>query len=104
MVQNADIVYDPFVPQMLASTGGSLLAHYSAALIDSSGAVYMTFKGGEFTGRATWETMTWSVGKLQWRGSELGEVWRVESDWKPVPFGSARYVQKRAAQLSRGSR
>jgi len=35
----ADIIYDPLVPQMLASTGGNLLAHY-AFQIQALGAAY----------------------------------------------------------------
>lgn len=96
----ADIIYDPFVPQMVASSGGNLLAHYAAPLVDSSGAVYMTFKGGQFTSRNTWETMTWSVSKFQWQGAELGQAWRAESDWKPVPFGSPRWEPVFHAALS----
>ena len=41
----ADIVYDPFVEQMKAERGGSLLAHYAVPLVEGP-AVYMVFKSG----------------------------------------------------------
>jgi len=43
----ADIVYDPFVEQEQAESGGELLAHYQATLIDSN-SFYMMEKTGNY--------------------------------------------------------
>ena len=80
----ADIVYDPFVEQMKADSGGDLLAHYAVPLADDSG-VYMVFKSGTYTGFGNWGTLTWSVKKLQWIDGQLQVVWAFDSDWKPEP-------------------
>ncbi len=46
--QLADIVYDPFVPDEQAATGGDLLAHYQVPLIDEED-VFMEFKTGNYS-------------------------------------------------------
>jgi hypothetical protein len=83
----ADIVYDPFVPVELSLTGGVLLAHYQAALIDGDD-VFMEFKGGVYSGLDSWESQRWSVRRHQWddRGKLL-PLWSATSDWTPVPAG-----------------
>ena len=80
----ADIVYDPFVEQMKADRGGSLLAHYAVPLLDGP-AVYMVFKSGVYLGFGFYDSIVWSVKKLQWNGSILEAVWTFDSDWKPEP-------------------
>jgi hypothetical protein len=86
----ADVVYDPFVDQEKADplATGDLLVHYQAPLIDG-GDVYMEFKSGNFTKIKTWETQTWNERRLQWRSGSLATVWNFQSDWKPVPYGTA---------------
>jgi hypothetical protein len=80
----ASVVYDPFVEQMKEETGG-LLAHYAVPLVNDTG-VYMVFKSGVYTGLGSWDSLTWSVKKLQWIGGRLEVVWTFESDWKPEPL------------------
>ena len=81
----ANIVYDPFVPQEMAATGGDLLVHYQVPILDGSD-VYMEFKGGNFTKPDNWETQDWIEKKLTWQGSNLVTVWSYTSTWKPVPY------------------
>jgi hypothetical protein len=82
----ADIEYDPFVEQMKAESGGTLLAHYAVALVDADGAVYMVFKSGTYTGFGNFDSQTWSVKKLVWSGGTLQVLWTFQSDWKPEPI------------------
>ena len=81
----ARVVYDPFVEQMKADSGGSLLAHYAVPLVDSSG-VYMVFKTGTYTGFGNWNSITWTVRKLRWNDGALETAWTFASDWKPEPL------------------
>ena len=66
----------------------SLLAHYSVPLI-SGGAVYMVFKSGAYTGVGSYDSIDWSVKKLEWINGQLQAVWTFETDWKPVPLALA---------------
>jgi hypothetical protein len=88
----ADIVYDPFVPQEKApgNGDGDLLIHYQTPLVDGNN-VYMEFKTGTYTSITTWESQTWNEKKLSWVGGNLVEQWNFQSDWKPVPYGSASW-------------
>jgi hypothetical protein len=78
------LVYDPFVDEMKAETE-SLFAHYSVPLI-REGAIYMVFKSGTFTGFGNFDSIDWSVKKLEWIGGRLQTVWTFETDWKPEPL------------------
>ncbi|MCA1582134.1 MAG: hypothetical protein LC796_12255 [Acidobacteria bacterium] len=93
----ADFVYDPFVRQSTAESGGSLLAHYPVPLLDGPD-VYMGAKTGTYVscsppgsrqpapcGPAAWDRQIWNVQKLRWTGTSLAPVWRFETDWKPEP-------------------
>lgn len=82
-----DIVYDPFVAQEQAETGGDLLVHYQAPLIDGND-VYMEFKAGNFTHTQNWESQDWLEKRLSWQNGQLVQIWSFTSDWKPVPFAS----------------
>jgi hypothetical protein len=84
-------VYDPFVPQEMADplTDNDLLVHYQVPLIDGND-VYMEVKSGQYTGLQNWETQIWNERKLHWMGGHLNTVWNFQSDWKPVPFGTAQ--------------
>ena len=88
----ADIVYDPFVAQEKAPENGDgdLLIHYQTPLVDGNN-VYMEFKTGTYTSINTWETQIWNEKKLSWVGGNLVEQWNFQSDWKPVPYGSASW-------------
>lgn len=88
----ANIVYDPFVDQEKAPENGDgdLLVHYQTPLVDGND-VYMEFKTGTYTSITTWETQIWNEKKLSWVGGNLVEQWNFQSDWKPVPFGSASW-------------
>src|SRR6185503_12780464 len=63
------IVYDPFVADQMAATGGNLLVHYQVPIVDGND-VYMEFKSGTFTGRATWETQDWLEKRLSWQNGQ----------------------------------
>ena len=79
----ADLVYDPFSPDEQASSGGSLLVHFQAPLVEA-GDVVMMFKTGTFTPN-NWNTQVWNVRLMRLGFDELVEVWAQESDWKPAP-------------------
>ena len=78
-------IYDPLVAPMKEEQG-VLLAHYSVPLI-REGAIYMVFKSGAYTGLGGFDSIDWSVKKLEWIGGRLQEVWTFETDWKPEPLG-----------------
>ena len=82
-----DIVYDPFVDEEMAATGGVLLVHYQVPIIDGND-VFMEFKSGNFTQVDHWETQDWLEKRLAWENGQLVEKWSHTSDWKPVPFAS----------------
>lgn len=88
----ANIVYDPFVDDEKAPANGDgdLLVHYQTPLVDGND-VYMEFKTGTYTSITTWETQIWNEKKLSWVGGNLVAQWNFQSDWKPVPFGSASW-------------
>src|SRR6266566_1257668 len=88
----ANIVYDPFVDQEKAPENGDgdLLVHYQTPLVDGND-VYMEFKTGTYTSITTWETQIWNEKKLSWVAGNLVEQWSFQSDWKPVPYGSASW-------------
>src|SRR5262245_60613412 len=79
------LVHDPFVEQMKQDRGQALPAHYSVPLI-KDGAIYMVFKSGVYTGFGNFDTIDWSVKKLEWIDGELQETWTFVTDWKPAPI------------------
>jgi len=84
-----DVVYDPFVDaEKIDSGDNDLLVHYQVPLLDGNN-VYMEFKTGTFTGAIHWETQTWNEKRLKYQGGHLVEQWSFQSDWKPVPYGTA---------------
>jgi hypothetical protein len=86
----ANIIYDPFVPQEKADplAAPDLLVHYQTPLVDGND-VYMEFKTGTYTSLDHWETQIWNEKRLTWSHGALATVWNFQSDWKPVPYGSA---------------
>ena len=95
--QLANIVYDPFVAAEQAESGGDLLVHYQAPLVDGND-VFMEFKTGRYVqcnpagsggpfpcGADAWDQQVWSEKRLQWQDGALVEAWRFDSDWKPEP-------------------
>jgi hypothetical protein len=75
-----NLVYDPLVPQEQAATGGDLLAHYQAPLVDGNDA-YMMFKTGTFDPN-NFATQTWGETKYSWSGGTLVPQWQFTTDYK----------------------
>jgi hypothetical protein len=100
--QLADIVYDPFVAQEQAESGGSLVAHYQATILDGND-VYITVKTGTYTsctpagdwrngtacGPNAWHTQIWNEARYVWINNVLTSAWIFASDWKPPTNGAA---------------
>jgi len=82
----ADIILDPFVPQEIAGTQGSLLVHYPVPLLSGDDVFVMT-KTGSFTSATAWESQEWNSKRLRWEGGRLVEKWTFKTDWKPEPSG-----------------
>ena len=99
--QLADFVYDPFVEQERGEAGGSLLVHYQTPLSDGND-VFMEVKAGTYTSFSQWSTQTWSIRKFHWVNGSLTARWAAESDWHPVPPGSARFEPVFHAALANG--
>src|SRR5215472_3731406 len=100
-VQLADITFDPFVAQEQAESGGDLLAHYQAPLVDGNN-VFIEYKTGVYVscqppgsgrpapcGPNDWATQIWNERAFSWQNGALAEQWNFESDWKPEPNGGA---------------
>ncbi len=83
----ADIVYDPFVPQEQAFTGGELLTHYQVPLLDGED-VFMAFKTGSYPLDQPDPTQfeVFHQKRLHWEGGQLVEKWDFQTDWKPLPI------------------
>jgi hypothetical protein len=97
----ADVVYDPFAPQEIAESEGSLLVHFQAPLVDGN-SVYMERKSGAYAscdppasggpfpcGPDAWSGEIWNVTRYAWTGATLTPQWSFESDWKPEPDAGA---------------
>jgi hypothetical protein len=98
----ADIVYDPFTQQEQDETGGELLAHYQATLIDDSATFYMMSKSGNYPscyphelwyyglpcGPNAWNRLQWNVVRYDWTNGQPVAAWTFPSDWKPEPNGT----------------
>ncbi|HEX3066939.1 MAG TPA: hypothetical protein VHX14_00065 [Thermoanaerobaculia bacterium] len=76
-----NIVYDPLVPQEMAASGGDLLAHYQAPLVDGNN-VYMVYKDGVYHTQ-NYGTQKWGETKYSWQGGTLVTQWQFASDWDP---------------------
>jgi hypothetical protein len=88
-VRQADVVYDPFVPQEVNDGNGDLFVHYQAPLIDGND-VFLEVKGGTYSS-FNLNTQTWSVRKLSWKDGRLVTQWECPTDWKPEPAGGFRF-------------
>lgn len=100
--QLADIVYDPFVSQAQTESGGDLLAHYQATIVDGND-IYMMMKTGNYTpchptgvwtsgvacGPNAWNSMIWNETRFTWENGLLVQVWNFQSDWVPETNGSS---------------
>lgn len=99
--EQADLVYDPFIPDELADAQGDLLVHYQTPLLDGDD-VYMMTKAGAYTPCShksgstdpdcfqnselyRLNTQVWRERRLHWSGNTLSEQWAFDSDWKPEP-------------------
>ena len=93
----SDQVFDPFTSQEMAESGGPLLMHYQAPLVNGDN-VYMMFKTGIYNscdppgsgqpfpcGPNDWSTEIWNETDLQWQDGQLVPVWNFATDWTPVP-------------------
>ncbi|MGO9517506.1 MAG: hypothetical protein ACLPND_10715, partial [Candidatus Korobacteraceae bacterium] len=97
----ADIVYDPFTQQEQNESGGELLAHYQATLIDGN-SFYMMKKSGTYPscmpsglweygfpcGPNAWNLVQWNVVRYNWQQNTPVVVWTFPTDWKPEPNAS----------------
>ncbi len=83
----ADIVYDPFVPQEQAFTGGDLLTHYQVPLLEGQD-VFMAFKTGSYPLDQPDPTQfeVFHQKRLHWEGGQLVKKWDFQTDWKPLPI------------------
>ncbi|HKA89241.1 MAG TPA: hypothetical protein VKE22_16355, partial [Haliangiales bacterium] len=92
------LTVDRFAAQETAETGGQLLVHYPAPLVDEDGNVFVMEKAGTYTscdppgsgqpapcGRASQATEIWMQRAYEWRDGELVPQWTFASDWKPIP-------------------
>jgi hypothetical protein len=84
----ADIVYDPFISQEQAASGGELLVHYQAPITDGND-VYVEAKTGTYSGPNSWNTQIWEEVRYTWENGNLVKIWNFTSDWKPEPNGVA---------------
>jgi outer membrane protein assembly factor BamB len=87
----AELAFDLLAPAQIVDpqNGGALSVHYQVPLVDGDD-VFMEFKTGRYAGLRNWETQLWSERRLHWEDGQLVEKWSFQSDWKPVPFASAR--------------
>src|SRR5262249_29327102 len=83
----ADIIYDPFVPQEQAFTGGELLTHYQVPLLAGED-VFMAFKTGSYPLDQPDPTQfeVFHQKRLHWEAGRLVVKWDFQSDWKPLPI------------------
>jgi len=95
--QFADLVFDPFVAQETAETGGALTTHYQAPLVNGT-TVFMEIKTGSYNscdphgsgqpfpcGPNDWNTEIWNETAFTWLNHQLVKAWNFQSDWVPVP-------------------
>lgn len=94
----ADIVYDPFTQQEQNESGGELLAHYQATLVDGN-SFYMMQKSGRYPscqpaglwiygfpcGPNAWNRVQWNVVRYDWTNGQPVTAWTFPTDWKPEP-------------------
>ncbi|MGA8149510.1 MAG: Ig-like domain-containing protein [Terriglobales bacterium] len=93
----SDTVFDPFVAQETAESGGALLLHYQVPLINGS-TIFMEQKEGSYVscqppgsgqpfpcGPDAWNTEIWRERALRWQNGQLLQVWHFATDWVPVP-------------------
>ncbi|HEX7154809.1 MAG TPA: hypothetical protein VF618_25220 [Thermoanaerobaculia bacterium] len=83
----AEIVVDPHAKAAQFATGGSLLIHYQAPVVDGED-LYSVLKGGTYTAPGTRESQTWNVQNLRRTPTGYAQRWFYQSDWKPLPWGS----------------
>lgn len=95
--QIAEITYDPFTAQEEQDSGGDLLAHYQAPLIEGDD-LFMEFKTGSWVpcnppgsgtpapcGADAWNSQIWGEARYSWVHGRLVHKWKYQSDWKPEP-------------------
>jgi len=93
----SDQIFDPFVSQEIAESGGGLLMHYQVPLVNGNN-IYMMFKTGTYVpcnppgsgkpfpcGPNDWNAEIWNETDLQWQNGQLVPAWNFATDWNPVP-------------------
>jgi hypothetical protein len=94
----ADIIYDPFTQQEQRESGGELLAHYQATLVDGN-TFYMIQKSGHYRscmpaqywvygfpcGPNAWNLVQWNAVRYDWQNNMPVAAWTFPTDWKPEP-------------------
>ncbi|HUI40349.1 MAG TPA: hypothetical protein VL523_00120 [Terriglobia bacterium] len=97
--QLADVTFDPFTQAEMAESGGDLLAHYQAPLVDGA-KVFLEFESGRYKpcdppgsgmpypcGPDAWDLQIWNERAFAWKNGALATLWNFQSDWKPEPNG-----------------
>lgn len=79
---HAEHVLDPFADLEKSTTGGSLLVHYQAPLVDGDD-VFVVVKSGTYN-VSNRDTQIWNVRNLRWVNGQLTTRWTHATDWKPV--------------------
>ena len=100
--QLADILYDPFVSMEQAESGGGLIAHFQATLVDGND-FYTVIKSGTYVpcnlqgswtagqacGPNTWNQEIWNEARYTWINGQAVQIWSYQSDWNPETNGVA---------------
>ena len=90
----AEFTYDRLADQIRQDSGGSLLVHYMAPLVDGDDVFIMTRGDSTWTscrtalppcGPQTWDRMQWGITKLRRADGKLEKQWTAMSSWKPAP-------------------
>ena len=86
--------YDSLADQMREDSGGDLLVHYMAPLVDGND-VFIVSRGESLwvscrgnpapCGTQRWEEMQWGITKLRDHHGRLEQQWTAMSSWKPAP-------------------
>ncbi|HTS81787.1 MAG TPA: hypothetical protein VMH40_14395 [Myxococcaceae bacterium] len=92
------VVFDPFVPQETAESGGDLYAHFGSPIVVGDD-LYMEVKSGTYVscqppgsgmpapcGLDAWDQQVWTVKHLAWVSGTLTPQASFASSWKPPPW------------------
>ncbi len=94
--------YDPLADAIRQDTGGELLVHYMAPLVDGDEVFIMSRGSSQWVscrsnpapcGTQRWAGMEWGVTKLRNGTRGLEKQWTAISSWKPVPDDGSGWEQ-----------